>query len=112
MSRKTNNNSEIVSTEVENEVKNELPVDFVEDVKTENKISDDEKKLGENLKIKEGGEVMAISSNSRIGVSRYLQIHPQDGQIANLLKKKYAMKMYTISQWDKVVNDLRNKKTN
>lgn len=53
----------------------------------------------------------AISPTQKIGVVRYLQIKPQDKGIEAIMKKKYAMNMYTISQWDKIVDDLLNRKT-
>ena len=52
----------------------------------------------------------AISPTQKIGVVRYLQIKPQNSGVAAILKKKYAMKMYTIAQWDAIVDELLNRK--
>ena len=89
----------------------ELNQEVIDQQLSDIKADETEKKLGINNAIG-GTSVMAISEKTKIGVTRFLQIHPQDKQIANLMKKKYAMKVYTVSQWDEIVQDLLNKKTN
>lgn len=53
----------------------------------------------------------AISPKTKIGVARYLQINPQPADITVLLKKKYAMEVHTVAEWDAIVEKLLNKKT-
>ena len=54
----------------------------------------------------------AISPTTKIGVAKYLQLKPQPADIAALMKKKYAMQVHTIAEWDKIVDNLLNKFTN
>lgn len=51
-----------------------------------------------------GVELMAVAK--KIGVVRYLQDHPKEPYIETLMKKKYAMQVKTIPEWDKVAEDL------
>lgn len=54
----------------------------------------------------------AVSPTTKIGVVKYLQLKPQPADIAALMKKKYAMKAYTVAEWDKIVDNLLKKYTN
>ena len=53
-----------------------------------------------------------VSPTTKIGVAKYLQLKPQPADIAALMKKKYAMQVHTIAEWDKIVDSLLNKFTN
>lgn len=53
-------------------------------------------------------QARVISPTTRIGVVKYLQLYPQPADIAALMKKKYAMQVHTIAEWDRIVDRLLN----
>lgn len=61
--------------------------------------------------LKEKEIEVAVKSNKKISVNTFLQLEPQENYIAILMKKNYAMKVYTQAEWEKIANDIKNKKT-
>ena len=77
-------------------------------------IPENEEVVEETMAVSAGkvAAAKAISPTTKVGVAKYLQLKPQPADIAALMKKKYAMKVYTVAEWDKIVDSLLNKFTN
>jgi hypothetical protein len=68
----------------------------------------EEKVVSEKLAISPVAQARVISPTTKIGVVKYLQLYPQPADIAALMKKKYAMQVHTIAEWDSIVDRLLN----
>lgn len=48
----------------------------------------------------------------KMNLTTFLQVEPQETYIVVLLKKNYAMKFYTLTEWEAIVEKIKNKKIN
>jgi len=64
--------------------------------------------VSEKLAVGTVAQARVISPTTKIGVVKYLQLYPQPADIAALMKKKYAMQVHTIAEWDRIVERLLN----
>ena len=75
------------------------------------KVNENDELIQAELSVKINGPdvLTAVASNKRIGIVRYLQIHPmEDKTVEKLLKKTFAKDAYTESEWVVVIEEFLN----
>ena len=47
-----------------------------------------------------------VAPTTKMGITRWLQLHPQTATIEGMLKKKYKTTIKTHAEWNQIVGDL------
>ena len=98
-------------------------VQEAEEVQTEEAVQTEEVKTAEVQKTEEVQEAqkaqevkatMAInvSPTAKIGVARFLQIHPQPSGVARILKTTYKSQTKTEAEWLEIIDNMLKRSTN
>ncbi len=53
---------------------------------------------------------MSDSADRKIGLERFLQLEEQRSGIVAILRRQYAQKVMTISEWEEIVESILHKK--